>query len=72
MARRSAKNLPSYRNSEWQADALTAEILMPYNPIKQGMSVKEIQRRYGVSASAARCRRNKIDKEMTYYEFLGI
>lgn len=71
MARRSAKRLPRFRNSEWQADTLAAELLMPYKAVKR-MDTRDIERQYGVSPSAALCRREKIDKEMMQYRYLKI
>ena len=50
--KRSSADIPAYRNSEWQADALAGEILMP-NPEIRGMTVQEIASVYGVSANAA-------------------
>ena len=66
LAYRSAKRLPVYRNSEWQADTLAAETLMPYETVKE-MSAWEIERLYGVSPTAALCRREKLDKEAMRY-----
>lgn len=70
LARHPAKNLPVFRNSEWQADGLTAEILMPFEAVKH-MSADGIQAHYLVSASAAQCRRDKIDKEVAKFESLN-
>ena len=66
LAHRSAKSLPVYRNSEWQADTLAAELLMPYEVVKD-MSAWDIEQIYGVSPTAALCRRDKIDKEVMQY-----
>lgn len=66
LARRSAKHLPVYRNSEWQADTLAAELLMPYEAVRV-MSAWSIEQHYGVSPTAALCRREKIDKEVMRY-----
>lgn len=71
LARRSAKHLPAFRNSEWQADTLAAELLMPYEAVKN-MSPGKIEMLYGVSRSAAQCRRDKIDKEATRYRCVKI
>lgn len=71
LARRSAKNLPVYRNSEWQADTLAAELLMPYNAVKE-MNAEQIEVYYEVSRSAAKCRRDKIDKEAMQYHCITI
>lgn len=71
MARRSAKHLPVFRNSEWQADTLAAELLMPYGAVKD-MSSWKIELLYGVSHSAAQCRRDKIDKEAMRYQYVRI
>ena len=69
--RSSAKNLPLFRNSEWQADTLAAELLMPYEAVKH-MGVQDIKTKYGVSRSVAQCRRDKIDKEEMQYEYITI
>lgn len=71
LARRDAKNFPLYRNSEWQADALAAELLMPYEAVKN-MSPLKIELLYGVSSSAAQCRRDKTDKEAMRYQHVKI
>lgn len=62
MARRRAENLPIYRNSEWQADTLAAELLMPYEVAKD-LQPYEIKKRYLVSSSAAQTRYDKLRKE---------
>lgn len=71
LARRSAKHLPAFRNSEWQADTLAAELLMPYGAVKD-MSSWKIELLYGASHSAAQCRRDKIDKEAMRYQYVRI
>lgn len=71
LARCSAKHLPVFRNSEWQADTLAAELLMPYGAVKD-MSSWKIELLYGVSHSAAQCRRDKIDKEVMRYQYVRI
>lgn len=71
LARRSAMHLPHFRNSEWQADTLAAELLMPYEAVKK-MDAREIERSYKVSPSAAQCRRDKIDKEMMRYQCVKV
>ena len=50
--KRSSADIPAYKNSEWQADALAGEILMP-NPEIRGMTAREIASVYGVSMNAA-------------------
>lgn len=69
LTRRSAKSLPAFRNSEWQADTLAAELLMPYGAVKD-LSTLKIELQYGVSHSAAQCRRDKIDKEVMRYRYM--
>lgn len=71
LARRSAKHLPVFRNSEWQADTLAAELLMPYEAVKD-MNPQDIELLYGVSHSAAQCRRDKIDKEVLRYRCITL
>ena len=48
-------NLPhvAYEDSEWQADALSGELLMPYKNIC-GLTVEQVMNTYQVSLSAAR------------------
>ena len=43
---------------EWQANAFAGELLAPFRFIK-GLSIAEIQRRYGVSESAARVQKTR-------------
>lgn len=45
--------LPAYRDPEWQADAFAGELLAPARYL-QGLSLFEIERKYGVSEKAAR------------------
>ena len=52
MARRDAGKLELYRNSEWQADCMAGELLMPYSEIKM-MSPRGIVDAYRVSLTAA-------------------
>ena len=52
MARRNAGKLELYRNSEWQADCMAGELLMPFSEIKT-MAADDIMRTYGVSSAAA-------------------
>lgn len=52
MARRDAGKLELYRNSEWQADCMAGELLMPYSEIKM-MSPWGIVEAYRVSLPAA-------------------
>lgn len=62
MARRRAEHLPLFRNSEWQADTLAAELLMPFSAVRF-LTAPEIEDRFLVSSSAARVRFNKLQKE---------
>lgn len=45
--------LKPYEDSEWQANALAGELLMPYAEIR-GMSPDEVSSTYLVSAAAAK------------------
>jgi len=49
---RSDANLPAYRDPEWQANTLAAELLMPPS-MTVGMSAKMIAKVFGVSLAAA-------------------
>jgi Zn-dependent peptidase ImmA (M78 family) len=62
LARRSARNLPAFLNSEWQADTLAAELLMPYETTRS-MLPEDIKDTFLVSASAAHTRFDKLRKE---------
>ncbi|WP_346696692.1 ImmA/IrrE family metallo-endopeptidase [Thermophilibacter mediterraneus] len=53
LARRAGKNLPAYRTSEWQANALAGALLMPIRKIV-AMDPQEVSEKYLVSLSAAR------------------
>ena len=52
MARRDAGKLELFRNSEWQADCMAGELLMPHQMIKT-MTAGDIMRAYKVSEAAA-------------------
>ena len=58
---RSFKNevIEPYRSVEWQAKALTGEVMMPYEET-QGMGRKELMDKYHVSKAAAEYRINKL------------
>lgn len=53
----SNNELPAYRSVEWQAKALCAEIMIPFDE-SRGMSVDCIKERYHVSKAFAEKRRN--------------
>ena len=51
-----------YEDSEWQADTLACELLMPIEMIDTGMSAEEIAAKFGVSLKAARIRLEKMKR----------
>lgn len=51
-ARTGGKNIPPYKDPEWQADAFGGELLVPHHLVR-GMSVEEVMVRCGVSYKAA-------------------
>lgn len=64
MARREAtKELPAYKSSEWQANAMAGALLMPASKIID-LSPAEIVERYGVSFSAAETQLRAVRKEV--------
>ena len=52
MARRDAGKLELFRNSEWQADCMAGELLMPFSELKT-MTIGRIMGAYKVSSAAA-------------------
>lgn len=48
----SGASIPTYCDPEWQANAFAGELLAPFRFI-QGLSVDEVQNKYGISAQAA-------------------
>lgn len=54
--------IPCFRDSEWQADTFAAELLMPAE-LAKGLCAEEIERQFGVSASAAVARGDRLRKE---------
>ena len=52
---------PVFRDSEWQANTLAAEILMPAHLIKE-LSIPEIMKECQVSRHAAECQMNKLNE----------
>lgn len=52
-----------YEDPEWQADQFAAELLMPYNLVKN-LGVEEIYRRCNVSFAAAKVRYQKLNKKI--------
>lgn len=55
--------IPCFRDSEWQADTFAAYLLMPAE-LARGMSASEIERRFGVSASAAVAREGRLKHDI--------
>lgn len=60
--RKASKELPAYKSSEWQANALAGSLLMPASKIIN-LSIQEIVETYGVSFSAACAQKKAIRKE---------
>ena len=54
-------NHKPFRDSEWQADAFAAELMMPAERAR-GLSAEEIARRFGVSLQAARIRESVLKR----------
>jgi|SRR5579864_1648348 len=63
MARRLPTEVLAFENSEWQADAFAAEILMPLPYVLQCSTVQEIVETFQVSYEAARIRRMVLQQE---------
>lgn len=61
LARHNPTGHRHYEDSEWQADAFAAELLMPSNGCK-GLSAHQIQTKYDVSYSAALAKLNALNK----------
>lgn len=60
LARRKAtKEIPSFRSSEWQANAMAGALLMPASKIL-GMSTEEIVEKYKVTQAAAETQLRKV------------
>jgi hypothetical protein len=53
-------DLKPYENSEWQANQLAAELLMPVEAVAAYPSLREFCRRMGVSREAAQLRARKL------------
>lgn len=53
------EGMPSYYNSEWQANAFAADFLIPPWLLKDDMSIQDISDLFGVSSEAARYQHNK-------------
>ncbi len=58
---RNEKNIPAYKDPEWQASTFAAELLVPYSQIK-GMTVEEISKKYIVSKKVAQIQASYISK----------
>jgi len=56
-------SIPCYRDSEWQADTFAAHLLMP-TELAKGMTANDIEKQFGVSASAAVAREERLRKEI--------
>jgi hypothetical protein len=56
------QDIPPYKDSEWQADTFAAYVLMPAE-LAKGKSADEIEKEFGVSASAARARVDRLRRE---------
>ncbi|MDQ2077484.1 ImmA/IrrE family metallo-endopeptidase [Marinimicrobium sp. ABcell2] len=55
-----SSNHKPYEDSEWQADAFAAELLMPYKEVLQCSSAMAVAYLYGVSSKAAEVRFKKV------------
>ena len=62
LARQDNRPHKIYEDSEWQADTLAREILMPIDLITPGMTVEEVAATFGVSKKAAKYRLDKLEK----------
>ena len=60
LARQDNEPHKPYEDSEWQADALTCELLMPIEMINADMTEEEVAEKFGVSPQAARNRLKSI------------
>ncbi len=58
---RSEKNVPAYKNPEWQANTFAAELLVPFIKI-QGMTAEEISEKYQVSKKVAQIQASYLSK----------
>lgn len=59
---RNTKPEKVYENPEWQANQFAAELLMPYEVVKN-LSIEEIYLKYNVSYQAAKNRYERINKK---------
>lgn len=50
--------IPAFRDPEWQANMFAAELMAPYE-LANGLSVKEISEKFGMSLQAAQIRYNQ-------------
>ena len=60
LARQDNEPHKPYEDSEWQANALTCELLMPIEMINADMTEEEVAEKFGVSPQAARNRLKSI------------
>lgn len=60
-ARTGTKNIPPYKDPEWQADAFGGELLVPYDLAKD-LTIDEIAEYCGVSLAAAKVQYKQIHK----------
>lgn len=65
--KRAGRELPAYRSSEWQANALAGALLMPIREVVR-MEPYEVQEKYLVSATAARIQTVKARKSYRAFE----
>lgn len=49
-------NVPVYRNSEWQADVFASGLLIDEAGLSECRSIADVMTKFGVTASAAKCR----------------
>lgn len=54
---------PSYKDSEWQANAFAASLLMPMELVEKCSSPKYVQDYFGVTITAARIRYGKVSEK---------
>ncbi|MDR0726946.1 MAG: ImmA/IrrE family metallo-endopeptidase [Rickettsiales bacterium] len=56
------QKIPAYIDSEWQADLFAAELLMP-KELVEGKDASDIARECGVSYTAAKIRKERLERE---------
>ena len=60
LTRQTNRHHEIYEDSEWQADTLVCELLMPISLVKESMTVEEVAKCFGVSPRAAQNRLSKL------------